>query len=1164
MGNLNLRAGGGALRLRQGAVLAITSLVADMPGGLTVSGTARNPGGSPAGATVTIQRGGATVGTGTVGSDGAWSVPLTGLPPALATYEVSVAYATTARTQFQFKPSALLAPGASSTIACVDGAATNTSRPTFVGRLSNPNGGGVGGVPLPFYVNGVLDGTAVTGSDGAWTYTIQTAISGTDTSPIPHTFEVRPTVTIVSGAATVLVGSPSVPPSDILWADLEWIISGSPVNTTIGRLVAIDANVGDTFTWALTDTAGGRFKIDPTTGMVMAGGVTTDWETAPVLSDFINRGHAITAQVTDADGHTIAKGLTVRVFQAYADRIANTPPALDPSTLQGVLLDINPIAARVNGGAVANGAAVSSLVSSDAGAYSFVQATASRQPVWLADGGNGRPCLQHVNDAKVLTCSAQALARALDGEIPFFTLFIVAEAATVSGKGRILTFGNDAAVASRLEAYTVDDKLCTALSDPTRPLNAADYAQTPPGVSVIAAGSRFCMISGAYSRETAFTEEGFRLSTQGTVDKVSGTPADRKLFFKAVPPENPTKYVGIGATAASLVGKVYRIVLVNRRMSERERFGVARWAKETYGIATTPTWVESTDLDWAGYVKDYDEGFDYASLDAVPWNPHANSGERVPGLRSTNVGSQLIVPSAGPYAGKVIGGGAANAAENCIFLNMGPEVPEMRQHDVMEFRNSFVILKQRAAPAALKPYLYNPNDGIGTNFKDYICAQLISRYGAHQAIYGIWEFEVVMPKEAGPGIWPAVWLFGQQSGTECELDLEEWFGQNPFGVHSSFHDASYVAPGGLDNINKQSGRFYITDDKRAGLQRYAVKVGPFRTTMYLNGRKVREFPTWSQLHTPKYWLLNNTNGSESETGGFAGRKDETTVFPNYYAANFVRHYHVVDQFLKLTGVQSEAQAYFDACAVAGSALSDGAKAAVNDLIAKTKGSAAEWIDGSSKSVWDLLDYLVVPAAESEVAGRIDLKTPSRMATKVGAPGWVANQGVKATKSGEYWDTGLNLRSGPVAMIPSNMVLGVFTLDAPAALASRYAHGTTAWCISPAPSDTYTRVGGSETRLFNGAQGPGLHALQRYSLTPTAAGYSLAAWFNGAETGIFTSAAKGDAFDDANVLIGATSPMLPGTHRVAAVFGGRWMTDSHHRMWNRMLREYLAAIGAPLP
>ena len=82
---------------------------------------------------------------------------------------------------------------------------------------------------------------------------------------------------------------------------------GTANGTAIGTLAAIDPDSGDTFSYTLVDTAGGRFAIDSSTGeLTLADSSLIDFET--------DSSHTITVRVTDSGALTYDEIFTVNVI----------------------------------------------------------------------------------------------------------------------------------------------------------------------------------------------------------------------------------------------------------------------------------------------------------------------------------------------------------------------------------------------------------------------------------------------------------------------------------------------------------------------------------------------------------------------------------------------------------------------------------------------------------------------------------------------------------------------------------------------------------------------------------------------------------------------------------------------------------------------------------
>ena len=85
------------------------------------------------------------------------------------------------------------------------------------------------------------------------------------------------------------------------------IPENSTNGTTIGSVVAIDPDTGDSFAYTLVDDAGGRFAINSATGQItLADTSLVDYETAT--------SHNVTIRVTDAGGLTYDEVFTISVL----------------------------------------------------------------------------------------------------------------------------------------------------------------------------------------------------------------------------------------------------------------------------------------------------------------------------------------------------------------------------------------------------------------------------------------------------------------------------------------------------------------------------------------------------------------------------------------------------------------------------------------------------------------------------------------------------------------------------------------------------------------------------------------------------------------------------------------------------------------------------------
>ncbi len=93
----------------------------------------------------------------------------------------------------------------------------------------------------------------------------------------------------------------------------NWVPEGAATNQTVGITAAADLNDGASLTYRLTDDAGGRFTIDPASGVVRV-----------ALGNLINSqaagGYKITAEAQDPSGGTVTETFTLSV--------ASMPPSV--------------------------------------------------------------------------------------------------------------------------------------------------------------------------------------------------------------------------------------------------------------------------------------------------------------------------------------------------------------------------------------------------------------------------------------------------------------------------------------------------------------------------------------------------------------------------------------------------------------------------------------------------------------------------------------------------------------------------------------------------------------------------------------------------------------------------------------------------------------------
>ncbi|MBU6238534.1 MAG: cadherin domain-containing protein [Planctomycetes bacterium] len=166
-------------------------------------------------------------------------------------------------------------------------------------------------------------GTINIAANGAYTYivdnnnaTVQALRTSGNTLTDTFTYTMRDTLGLSSSTQiTVTIQGANDVPHDITGA--LTIAENSLNGTSVGTLAANDIDSGDTKTWSLTDTAGGRFAIDASTGQVIvADSSLLNYESAT--------SHNITVRVTDASGATFDKVFAVAVADVAEVLILST------------------------------------------------------------------------------------------------------------------------------------------------------------------------------------------------------------------------------------------------------------------------------------------------------------------------------------------------------------------------------------------------------------------------------------------------------------------------------------------------------------------------------------------------------------------------------------------------------------------------------------------------------------------------------------------------------------------------------------------------------------------------------------------------------------------------------------------------------------------------
>ena len=170
----------------------------------------------------------------------------------------------------------------------------------------------------------------------------------------------------------------------------------------------------------------------------------------------------------------------------------------------------------------------------------------------------------------------------------------------------------------------------------------------------------------------------------------------------------------------------------------------------------------------------------------------------------------------------------------------------------------------------------------------------INTQGLFEQAYG--RFEVRAKTPFGPGMWPAIWMLGNDIDVvdwpQCgEIDIMELRGQEPSLIHGSVHGPGYSAGNSVtETFTLEAGRF-DTD-----FHVFAIEWGEDFIEYYVDNRLYQRITPesvpgeWVYDH-PFFMILNVAVG-----GSFVGfPSPDGTRFPQTMVVDYVRVYKEANQ-----------------------------------------------------------------------------------------------------------------------------------------------------------------------------------------------------------------------------------------------------------------------------
>lgn len=153
--------------------------------------------------------------------------------------------------------------------------------------------------------------------------------------------------------------------------------------------------------------------------------------------------------------------------------------------------------------------------------------------------------------------------------------------------------------------------------------------------------------------------------------------------------------------------------------------------------------------------------------------------------------------------------------------------------------------------------------------------------------YGTFEIRAKVP--GGEGIWPAIWMLGDNINEvgwpgAGEIDIMEFVGRQPDTIYTTLHTP---AGHGSTASSKQTRVEDLTEDFHI----YKIDWSEDAILFYIDGKKVYNFSpevkneeTYPFRH-PFYFLLNMAVG-----GNFGGPEVDDTIFPRKYLVDYIKVY----------------------------------------------------------------------------------------------------------------------------------------------------------------------------------------------------------------------------------------------------------------------------------
>jgi beta-glucanase (GH16 family) len=182
------------------------------------------------------------------------------------------------------------------------------------------------------------------------------------------------------------------------------------------------------------------------------------------------------------------------------------------------------------------------------------------------------------------------------------------------------------------------------------------------------------------------------------------------------------------------------------------------------------------------------------------------------------------------------------------------------------------------------------NSRSADEFAQYTAASLITSRKASW-LYGRLEVRAKLPQ--GQGVWPAIWMLGDNHTTvgwpSCgEIDIMEFVGHDPNHVHATVHYS-------LDGKHKSNGSKLETPAPSNDFHVYAMEWNKDRMDFFFDDQKYHTFELnaadengQNSFRKPQFLMINLA------LGGAWGGKIDDAIMPQKFLIDYVRVYKEKD------------------------------------------------------------------------------------------------------------------------------------------------------------------------------------------------------------------------------------------------------------------------------